>query len=109
MINALIYDAPVKKMTLKTLHVLPALVLYQPSKNSKSKGHKRLFERRFDIWKKLDNKKKKMSMEILLLTDKTLQLLKVKHPDEKEGSEEAILHGLIQKITLFCTVTLVKN
>ena len=59
MINALIYDAPVKKMTLKTLHVLPALVLYQPSKNSKSKGHKRLFERRFDIWKKLDNKKKK--------------------------------------------------
>lgn len=58
MINALIYDAPVKKMTLKTLHVLPALVLYQPSKNSKSKGHKRLFERRFDIWKKLDNKKK---------------------------------------------------
>lgn len=59
MINALIYDAPVKKMTLKTLHVLPALVLYQPSKNSKSKDHKRLFERRFDIWKKLDNKKKK--------------------------------------------------
>lgn len=50
-----------------------------------------------------------MSMEILLLTDKTPQLLEVKHPDEKEGSEEAILHGLIQKITLFCTVTLVKN
>lgn len=50
-----------------------------------------------------------MSMEILLLTDKTLQLFEVTHPDEKEGSEEAILHGLIQKITLFCTMTLVKN
>ena len=57
MINALIYDAPVKKITLKTLHVLPAFLLYQPSKNFKSKGRKRLFERRLDIWEKLDNKK----------------------------------------------------
>lgn len=57
MINALIYDAPVKKITLKTLHVLSAFLLYQPSKNSNFKGHKRLFERRFDIWEKLDNKK----------------------------------------------------
>ena len=57
MINALIYDAPVKKITLKTLHVLSAFLLYQPSKNSNFKGHKRLFERRFDIWEKVDNKK----------------------------------------------------
>ena len=37
--NAWVYNTPNKDIALKTLHVMPALLLLKPSKNSKSKDH----------------------------------------------------------------------
>ena len=51
MINAWVYDTPIKNIALKALHVMPALLLQKPSKNSKSKDHLKSLERRFEIWK----------------------------------------------------------
>ena len=39
-----------------------------------------------------------MSGSILPLTNGTLQLLKLKHPDGKDTSRQALLQGLIQKL-----------
>ena len=39
MINAWVYDTPIKDIALKALHVMPALLLQKPGKNSKSKEH----------------------------------------------------------------------
>ena len=50
MINAWVYDTPIKDIALKALHVVPALLLQNPSKNSKSKDHLKSLER-FEIWK----------------------------------------------------------
>ena len=50
MINAWVYDTPIKDIALKALHVMPALMLQKPSKNSKSKDHLKSLERRFEIW-----------------------------------------------------------
>ena len=50
-INPLVYDTPIKDIALKALHVMPALLLQKPSKNSKSKDHRKLPERRFELWK----------------------------------------------------------
>ena len=51
MINAWVYDAPIKGITLKALHIIPALLLQIPSKNSKSKDYLKSLEIRFEIWK----------------------------------------------------------
>ena len=51
MINAWVYDTPIKDIALKALHAMAALLLQKPSKNSKSKDHLKLLERRFEIWK----------------------------------------------------------
>ena len=51
MIKAWVYDTPIKDIALKVLHVMPALLLQKPSKNSKSKSHLKSLERRFKIWK----------------------------------------------------------
>ena len=143
MINAWVYDTPIKNIALKALHVMPALLLQKPSKNSKSKNHLKLLERRFEIWKegninelyeegkaiqdrlksngssndiaKIPKKFKllmqkgnvngalkiltnNMSGGILPLTDETLQLLELKHPDAKDTSQQALLQGPIQKM-----------
>ena len=47
MINAWVYDTPIKGIVLKALHVMPALLLQKPSKTSKSKDHLKSLERRF--------------------------------------------------------------
>ena len=39
-----------------------------------------------------------MSGSILLLTDETLQLLEIKHPDAKDTPQQALLQGPIQKM-----------
>ena len=51
MINAWVYDTPIKDIALKALQVMPALLLKKPNKNSKSKDHLKSLERRFEIWK----------------------------------------------------------
>ena len=52
MINAWVYDTPIKNIALKALHVMPALLLQKPSKNSKSKDHLKSLERRLKYGKK---------------------------------------------------------
>ena len=51
MINAWVYDTPIKNIALKALHVMPALLLQKLSKNTKSKDHLKSLKRRFEIWK----------------------------------------------------------
>ena len=143
MINAWVYDTLIMNIVLKALHVMPALLLQKPSKNSKSKDHLKSIERRFEIWKERNlnelykegkaiqdrlksdgsqndiakiSKEFKFQMQkgnvngalkiltnnmsggILPLTDETLQPLKLKHPDAKETSQQALLQGPIQKM-----------
>ena len=143
MINACVYDTPIKDIALKALHVMPALLLQKRSKNSESKDFLKSLERRFEIWKegninelyeegktiqdrlKSDgspnnivkiSKKFKLQMQkgkvngalkiltnnmrgsILPVTDETLQLLELKHPDAKDTSQQALLQGPIQNM-----------
>ena len=51
MIISWVYDTPVKNIALKALHVIHALLLQNPSKNSKSKDHLKSLGQRFEIWK----------------------------------------------------------
>ena len=51
MINAWVYDTPIKNIALKALHIMPALLLQKPSKNPNSKDHLKSLEGRFEIWK----------------------------------------------------------
>ena len=41
-----INDTPLRKIALKAVHVMPALLLQKPSKSSKSKDHHAALERR---------------------------------------------------------------
>ena len=50
-INPWVYNAPIKSIALKALHVMPTWLMQKPSKNSKSKNHLKLLERRLEIWK----------------------------------------------------------
>ena len=50
-INAWVYDTPIKNIALKALHIMPALLLQRPSKNPNSKDHLKSLEGRFEIWK----------------------------------------------------------
>ena len=52
MINAWVFDTPIRNIALKAMHVMPALLLQKPSKNSIPKDHLKSLERRFEIWKK---------------------------------------------------------
>ena len=51
MVNEWVYDAPIKKIALKVLHIMPVSLLQEPSKTSKSKDYKKLLKSRFVIWK----------------------------------------------------------
>ena len=143
MINAWVFDTPIKNIALKAMHVMPALLLQKPSKNSISKDHLKSLERRFEIWKKGNlnklyeegksiqdrlksdespndivkiSKKFKFQMQkgnvngslkisnnnmssgIPPLTDETFQLLKLKYPDVKDTSQQALLQGPMKKM-----------
>ena len=43
-------DSPLKSIILKAIHVIPALLLQKPSKNSKSKDHLVSLERDLKLW-----------------------------------------------------------
>ena len=44
-----INDTPLRKVALKAAHVMPALLLQQPFKSSKSKGHHAAAKRRLKL------------------------------------------------------------
>ena len=45
-----INDTPLRKIALKTIHVVPALMLQKPSKSLKSKDHCAALQRRLTSW-----------------------------------------------------------
>ena len=45
-----INDTPLRKIALKAVHVIPALLLQKPSKTSKSKDHYAVLEWRLKLW-----------------------------------------------------------
>ena len=45
-----INDTPLRKIALKAVFVIPALLLQKPSKSSKSKDHHAALERRLKLW-----------------------------------------------------------
>ena len=51
LVSEWVYDAPIKKVALKVLHIMPVSLLQEPSKTSKSKDYKKLLKSRFVIWK----------------------------------------------------------
>ena len=50
LIKLWINDTPLRKIALKAVHVMPALLLQKPSKSSKSKDHHADLERRIKLW-----------------------------------------------------------
>ena len=50
LIKLWIIDTPLRKIALKAVRVMPALVLQKPSKSSKSKDHHIALERRLKLW-----------------------------------------------------------
>ena len=49
-LNAWNNDSPIKFISMKAIHIIPALLLHKPFKNSKSKGHLKILERRLEDW-----------------------------------------------------------
>ena len=49
-----IQDLPLKSIALKAIHVMPALLLQKPSKNSTLRDHLVLLERRLKLWEEGD-------------------------------------------------------
>ena len=45
-----INDTPLRKIALKTVHVMPALLQQKPPQSSKSKDHHAALERRLNLW-----------------------------------------------------------
>ena len=45
-----IQDTPLKSISLKAIHAMPALLLQKPSKSSKAKDHLQALERRMKLW-----------------------------------------------------------
>ena len=45
-----IQDTPLKSISLKAVHVMPALLLQKPIKSSKAKDHLQALERRIKLW-----------------------------------------------------------
>ena len=50
LINAWVNDTPMKNISLKAVHVMPALLLQKPEKKSKMKDHIKALERRLKLW-----------------------------------------------------------
>ena len=68
-----INDTPLRKIALKAVHVMPALLLQKPSKSSKSKDHHADLERRLKLWEE-------GKIEELLYEGQTIQE-RLKSPD----------------------------
>ena len=49
---AWIEESPLKTISLKAIHIMPALLLQKPSKNSKAKDHTEALTRRLNLWQK---------------------------------------------------------
>lgn len=52
LLNAWVEKSPLRVITMKAIHIMPALLLQKPSKNSKSKDHLKALERRLELWHK---------------------------------------------------------
>ena len=50
LLNAWIDDSLIKPICMKAIHIMPALLLQKPFKNSKSKDHSKALERRLEKW-----------------------------------------------------------
>ena len=143
LLKLLMQDSPLKSITLKAIHVMPALLLQKPSKNSKSKDYLVSLERRLKlleegdirnllhegetIKERMKSSKKGMNIEkislkfknimnkgnaigalkllkenisngILPLNDKTLTMLKQKHPEANETPQEVLLQRPTQPV-----------
>jgi len=57
LLNAWTESSPLKSCAMKAIHVMPALLLQKPSKNSKSKDHTNVLVRRMASWTKGEFKK----------------------------------------------------
>ena len=66
LLNAWTHDTPLRLVSLKAIHTMPALLLQKPSKTSKSKDHLNALERRLELWIKGD-------INSLLLEAETIQ------------------------------------
>lgn len=66
LLNAWTQDSPLRQVSLKAIHTMPALLLQKPSKTSKSKDHLKALERRLELWNKGE-------INLLLLEAETIQ------------------------------------
>ena len=44
------YHSPLENIALKVIHIMPALLLQKPDKNSKAKDHVAALEKRQELW-----------------------------------------------------------
>ena len=50
--NQWVEGNPLQKIAMKSIHIMPSLLLQKPSKNLKAKDHLRVLERRLEMWNK---------------------------------------------------------
>ena len=102
LLNAWVEDSPLKTISMKAIHIMPALLLQKPSKNSKAKDHVRALERRFALWQKGE-------IEALVREAETLQsrlpkptskrTIKSLSKQFKDKMEKGDVHGAIKLLT----------
>ena len=52
LLNSWYENSPLARISMKAVHIMPALLLQKPSSSSKSKDHVRALERRMEMWHK---------------------------------------------------------
>ena len=102
LLNAWVEDSPLGEVSMKAVHVMPALLLQKPSRNSKSKDHVRALERRMNLWQRgeidaLVNEAKTLQARLPKPTEKkTIQTISKQF---KEKMEKGDVHGAIKLLT----------
>ena len=52
LLNSWYENSALARISMKVVHIMPALLLQKPSSSSKSKDHVRALERRMEMWHK---------------------------------------------------------
>ena len=63
--NAWTQDTPLRSISLKAIHITPALLIQKPSKTSKSRDHWYALERRLQLWERGEVKSLLLEVETI--------------------------------------------
>ncbi len=102
LLNAWVEDSPLGSISMKAIHIMPALLLQKPSKTSKTRDHVKALERRLRLWHRGEMEELVNEAETLqsrlpkLMEKKSIETISKQF---KEKMERGDVHGAIKLLT----------